>query len=59
MTVEVFDQLANYQGEQKGWFAKVIKDKFNIKLNIVARTSQAAATRCSIPARLQAIWATL
>ena len=36
MTVEVFDQLANYQGEQKGWFAKVIKDKFNIKLNIVA-----------------------
>lgn len=36
MTVEVFDQLANYQGERKGWFAKVIKDKFNIKLNIVA-----------------------
>jgi putative aldouronate transport system substrate-binding protein len=36
MTVEVFDGLANYQGEQKGWFAKIIKDKFNIKLNIVA-----------------------
>ncbi|NMM94926.1 ABC transporter substrate-binding protein [Bifidobacterium oedipodis] len=36
MTVEVFDALANYQGEQKGWFAKLIKDKFNIKLNIIA-----------------------
>jgi len=36
MTVEVFDSVANYQGEQKGWFAKLIKDKFNIKLNIVA-----------------------
>ena len=36
MTVEVFDQLANYQGKQKGWFAKLVKDKFNITLNIVA-----------------------
>lgn len=36
MTVEVYDDLANYQGEQKGWFAKLIKDKFNIKLNIIA-----------------------
>lgn len=36
MTVEVFDALANYQGEQKGWFAKLVKDKFNITLNIVA-----------------------
>lgn len=36
MTVDVFDGLANYQGEQKGWFAKIIKDKFNIKLNIIA-----------------------
>lgn len=37
MTVEVFDSLANSQGLQKnGWFAKIVKDKFNIKLNIVA-----------------------
>lgn len=36
MTVEVFDGLANYQGMQKGWFAKIVKDKFNIELNIVA-----------------------
>ncbi|MET3849058.1 MULTISPECIES: ABC transporter substrate-binding protein [unclassified Paenibacillus] len=36
MTLTVFDTLANYAGEQPGWFAKLIKDKFNIKLNIVA-----------------------
>ncbi|WP_018143283.1 type 2 periplasmic-binding domain-containing protein [Alloscardovia criceti] len=36
MTVDVFDELANYQGIQKGWFAKIVKDKFNIELNIIA-----------------------
>ena len=36
MTFEVYDVAANYQGEQTGWFAKVLKDKFNIKLNIIA-----------------------
>ena len=36
MKVDVFDQQANYQGKQKGWFAKIIKDKFNIELNIIA-----------------------
>ena len=36
MKVDVFDQRANYQGMQKGWFAKIIKDKFNIELNIIA-----------------------
>ena len=36
MVIEVFDAAANYQGEQTGWFAKVIKDRFNIKLNIIA-----------------------
>lgn len=36
ITVDVFDQLANYQGIQSGWFAKVVKDKFNMELNIIA-----------------------
>lgn len=36
MTVDVFSSTANIQGEQKGWFAKIIKDKFNIKLNLIA-----------------------
>ncbi|WP_199621462.1 extracellular solute-binding protein [Paenibacillus alkalitolerans] len=36
ITITVFSMLANYAGEQPGWFAKMIKDKFNIKLNIIA-----------------------
>ncbi|OZG60381.1 ABC transporter substrate-binding protein [Bifidobacterium myosotis] len=36
VTVDVFDSLANQQGEQKGWFAKIVQDKFNLKLNIIA-----------------------
>ena len=36
MTVDVYDDLANYQGIQKGWFAKLVKDKFNLKLNMIA-----------------------
>ena len=30
MTFEIFDVAANYQGMQSGWFAKIVKDKFNI-----------------------------
>lgn len=36
MTFEIYDVAANYQGEQTGWFAKLVKDKFNITLNIIA-----------------------
>jgi multiple sugar transport system substrate-binding protein/putative aldouronate transport system substrate-binding protein len=36
IVVDVFDSLANYQGIQSGWFAKIIKDKFNMELNIIA-----------------------
>lgn len=36
MTVTVYDDLANYQGTQGGWFGKLVKDKFNMKLNIIA-----------------------
>lgn len=35
-TVDVFSMLSNFSGEQTGWFAKVVKDKFNIKLNIIS-----------------------
>ena len=40
LTIDVFDSQANFQGEQTGWFAKIVKDKFNIKLNIIAPLSQ-------------------
>lgn len=36
MKVDVFSSTANYQGMQKGWFAKIVKDKFNMELNIIA-----------------------
>jgi len=36
ITIDVFDSLANFQGEQSGWFGKIVKDKFNMKLNIIA-----------------------
>ena len=35
ITLEIFDVAANYQGMQTGWFAKVVKDRFNIELNII------------------------
>ena len=36
MTIEIYDKAANYQGIQSGWYGKVLKDKFNIQLNIIA-----------------------
>ncbi len=32
----VFSMTSNYAGKQPGWFAKYIKDKFNVELNIIA-----------------------
>ncbi len=36
LTIDVYDDAANLNGMQTGWFAKLIKDKFNIELNIIA-----------------------
>ncbi|MFC8798361.1 ABC transporter substrate-binding protein [Promicromonospora sp. NPDC057138] len=36
LTVDVFDGVANYNGIQGGWFGKIVKDKFNIELNILS-----------------------
>jgi multiple sugar transport system substrate-binding protein/putative aldouronate transport system substrate-binding protein len=36
MTLEVYSQPANFQGEQVGWIAKILKDKLNLTLNIIA-----------------------
>lgn len=44
ITLNVFSNLANFTGEQPGWFGKLIKDKFNIKLNIISGGEQKAAT---------------
>lgn len=36
LTIDVFSSQANYQGIQSGWFGKLVKDKFNMELNIIA-----------------------
>lgn len=36
LQLEFYDVAANYQGVQSGWFGKVVKDKFNLELNIIA-----------------------
>ncbi|MDE6357105.1 MAG: extracellular solute-binding protein, partial [Eubacteriales bacterium] len=36
ITVDVFDGQANYQGIQTGWFGQMVKEKFNMELNIIA-----------------------
>lgn len=35
ITLEVYSQLANYQGMQIGMMAAVLKDKFNVEINII------------------------
>ena len=50
MVIEFYDVAANYQGMQTGWFDKVIKDRFNIDLNIIAPQVAGDAiyqTRCA------------
>lgn len=35
-TLTVFSQTANFSGTQGGWFAKILKDKFNVTLKIIS-----------------------
>lgn len=43
--LDVYSQLANYSGTQLGWFADVIKEKFNVELNIINNPEGTFATR--------------
>ena len=45
ITLQVYDQLANYSGEQIGWFGKIMEDKFNVKLNIIPESGNTYTTR--------------
>ncbi len=36
ITIDLFSQQANYQGIQSGWFAEIVKEKFNMEINIIA-----------------------
>ena len=52
ITLNVFSEVANFGGEQKGWFAKELKDRFNITLPawppVLWAISSAWAIRASI-----------
>jgi len=45
VTLDVYSQLANYSGIQTGWFADVMLEKFNVKINIIPETGGAYQTR--------------
>jgi len=45
ITLTVYSQLANYSGEQIGWFAKELLDRFNVKVNIVKDDEGVFVTR--------------
>lgn len=36
LTIDFFSSPGNFMGTQTGWYAKLIKDKFNIELNIIS-----------------------
>ena len=45
VTLTVYSQLANYSGIQAGWAADVLKDKFNVELNIIPDSDGVFETR--------------
>ena len=45
ITITVFSQRANYSGEQVGWSADIMKEKFNVVLNIVPNSDGVMDTR--------------
>ena len=45
VTLTVYSQLSNYEGEQIGWFADILKEKFNVKMNIISNGDGVFDTR--------------
>ncbi|MBD5128814.1 MAG: hypothetical protein HDT43_02650 [Ruminococcaceae bacterium] len=45
VTLEVYSQLSNYSGKQLGWFADIMKEKFNVELNIINNPDGTFATK--------------
>ena len=48
ITLTVFSQLANFAGEQSGWFAKELKDRFNVTINFVSTNVDSNAFNASV-----------
>lgn len=45
--IDVYCQTANFSGIQPGWFGKIVKDKFNIEMNIIQSPEGVYATRAA------------
>ncbi|MGI6255974.1 MAG: ABC transporter substrate-binding protein [Acutalibacter sp.] len=45
LTVDVYDAQANYSGIQGGWVGEIIKEKFNMELNIISEDGSTFQTR--------------
>ena len=50
ITMTVFSEVANFAGEQKGWFAKELKDRFNVTLKFVSTNVDANAYAAGVSA---------
>ena len=45
VTLNCYSQLANFEGIQPGWFGAILKNKFNVELNIIKESGTTYATR--------------
>lgn len=45
ITLTIYSQLANYSGEMQGWFAQILKDKWNVKVNLIPDSEGVFETR--------------
>ena len=43
--LDCYSQLANFQGTQGGWFGALLKEEFNVELNIIKEADNTFATR--------------
>lgn len=45
VTLTIYSQLANYSGEMQGWFAQILKNRWNVTVNLVPETGGVLDTR--------------
>ena len=50
VTLTMFSGLANYAGEQQGWFAKELKDRFNVTLKYISTNVDSNAWTAAVAA---------
>ena len=50
ITLTMFSELANYGGEQQGWFGKELKDRFNVTLKYVSSNVDSNAWTSAVSA---------